>query len=215
MRWLGTKGNKASHNRELIQICVATRDLGDNELTIYVIFGFHRICHILPMCIYSWTSTWKWVLTLWIPGTKSLQVCYRNQGPVPISNKTPHRKTPQSHEGARSVVKNARIAPKSDGHISSNAAAVPAKSQSKRTILNLNLAASRLQEIPRQDDPLDTETGSRCHNTAIQYNTTVAGNKSDSLNSQFTPHTSPSQASHGVSIVWICDKDDHDNDTPW
>ena len=77
MRWLGTKCNKASHNTELIQICVATRDIGDNELPFgsYVIFGFHRVCHILPMCIYSWVVSQEipqrsiielaWKLLIW------------------------------------------------------------------------------------------------------------------------------------------------------
>ena len=48
---------------------------------------------------------------------------------------------------------------KFDGHIGSTAAEVTVKFQSDRTILNTNLAASRLHEILRQDVLSDIETG--------------------------------------------------------
>ena len=54
-----------------------------------------------------------------------------------------------------------RIALKFDRHIGSNAAEVPVKFQSDRTILNTNLAASRLYEILRKDVFSDIETGPR------------------------------------------------------
>ena len=47
-----------------------------------------------------------------------------------------------------------------DRHIDSTAAEVPVKFQSDRTILNTNLAASRLYEILRKDVFSDIETGS-------------------------------------------------------
>ena len=53
---------------------------------------------------------------------------------------------------------NCRIALKFDRHISSTAAEVPVKFQSDRTILNSNLAASRLYEILRKDVFSDIET---------------------------------------------------------
>ena len=56
---------------------------------------------------------------------------------------------------------NCRIALKFDRHIGSNAAAVPVKFQSDRTILNTNLAASRLDEILRKDVFSDIGTGPR------------------------------------------------------
>ena len=57
---------------------------------------------------------------------------------------------------------NSRIALKFDRHIGSTAAEVPVKFQSDRTILNTNLAASRLNEILRKDVFSDIETGPRC-----------------------------------------------------
>ena len=48
---------------------------------------------------------------------------------------------------------------KFDRHIGSKAAEVPVKFQSDRTILNTNLAASRLYEILRKDVFSDIETG--------------------------------------------------------
>ena len=51
---------------------------------------------------------------------------------------------------------------KFDRHIGSNAVEVPVKFQSDRTILNTNLAASRLYEILRKDVFSDIETGPRC-----------------------------------------------------
>ena len=54
---------------------------------------------------------------------------------------------------------NCRIALKFDRHIGSNAAEVPVKFQSDRTILNTNLAASRLYGILRKDVFSDIETG--------------------------------------------------------
>ena len=48
---------------------------------------------------------------------------------------------------------------KFDRHIGSTAAEVPVKFQSDRTILNTNLAASRLYEILRKDVFSDIETG--------------------------------------------------------
>ena len=56
---------------------------------------------------------------------------------------------------------NCRIALKFDRHIGSTAAEVPAKFWSDRTILNTNLAASRLYEILRKDVFSDIETGPR------------------------------------------------------
>ena len=56
---------------------------------------------------------------------------------------------------------NCRIALKFDRHIGSNVAAVPVKFQSDRTILNTNLAASRLYEILRKDVFSDIETEPR------------------------------------------------------
>ena len=56
---------------------------------------------------------------------------------------------------------NRRIALKFDRHIGSNAAEVPVKFQSDRTILNTNLVASRLDEILRKDVFWDIETGPR------------------------------------------------------
>ena len=56
---------------------------------------------------------------------------------------------------------NCRIALKFDRHIGSTAAEVPFKFQSDRTILNTNLAASRLYEILRKDIFSDIETGPR------------------------------------------------------
>ena len=56
---------------------------------------------------------------------------------------------------------NCRIALKFDRHIGSTAAEVPVKFQSDRTILNANLAASRLYEILRKDVFSDIETGPR------------------------------------------------------
>ena len=50
---------------------------------------------------------------------------------------------------------------KFDRHIGSTAAEVPVKFQSDRTILNANLAASRLYEILRKDVFSDIETGPR------------------------------------------------------
>ena len=57
---------------------------------------------------------------------------------------------------------NCRIALKFDRYIGSNAAEVPVKFQSDRTILNTNLAASRLYEILRKDVFSDIETGPWC-----------------------------------------------------
>ena len=57
---------------------------------------------------------------------------------------------------------NCHIALKFDRHIGSNAAEVPVKFQSDRTILNTNLAASRLYEILRKDVFSDIETGPWC-----------------------------------------------------
>ena len=57
---------------------------------------------------------------------------------------------------------NYRIALKFDRHIGSIAAEVPVKFQSDRTILNTNLAASRLYEILRKDVFSDIETGPWC-----------------------------------------------------
>ena len=54
---------------------------------------------------------------------------------------------------------NCRIALKFDRHIGSTAAEVPVKFPSDRTILNTNLAASRLYEILRKDVFSDIETG--------------------------------------------------------
>ena len=54
---------------------------------------------------------------------------------------------------------NCRIALKFDRHIGSTAAEVPVKFQSDRTILNTNLAASRLYEILRIDVFSDIEKG--------------------------------------------------------
>ena len=54
---------------------------------------------------------------------------------------------------------NSRIALKFDRHIGSTAAEVPVEFQSDRTILNTNLAASRLYEILRKDVFSDIETG--------------------------------------------------------
>ena len=54
---------------------------------------------------------------------------------------------------------NCRIALEIDRHIGSTAAEVPVKFQSDRTILNTNLAASRLYEILRKDVFSDIETG--------------------------------------------------------
>ena len=54
---------------------------------------------------------------------------------------------------------NCRLALKFDRHIGSTAAEVPVKFQSDRTILNTNLAASRLYEILRKDVFSDFETG--------------------------------------------------------
>ena len=51
------------------------------------------------------------------------------------------------------------MALKFDRHIGSTAAEVPVKFQSDRTILNTNLAASRLDEILRKDVFSDIETG--------------------------------------------------------
>ena len=56
---------------------------------------------------------------------------------------------------------NCLIALKFDRHIGSTAAEVPVKFQSDRTILNTNLAASRLYEILRKDVFSDIETGPR------------------------------------------------------
>ena len=56
---------------------------------------------------------------------------------------------------------NCRIALKFDRHIDSTAAEVPVKFQSDRTILNTNIAASRLYEILRKDVFSDIETGPR------------------------------------------------------
>ena len=50
---------------------------------------------------------------------------------------------------------------KFDRHIGSNAAEVPVKFQSDRTILDTNLATSRLNEILRKDVFSDIETGPR------------------------------------------------------
>ena len=57
---------------------------------------------------------------------------------------------------------NCRIALKFDRHIGSTAAEVPVKFQSHQTILNTNLAASRLYEILQKDVFSDIETGPRC-----------------------------------------------------
>ena len=54
---------------------------------------------------------------------------------------------------------NCHIALTFDRHIGSNAAEVPVKFESDRTILNTNLAASRLYEILRKDVFSDIETG--------------------------------------------------------
>ena len=54
---------------------------------------------------------------------------------------------------------NCCIALKFDRHIGSTAAEVPVKFQSDRTILNTNLAASRLYEILRKEVFSDIETG--------------------------------------------------------
>ena len=54
---------------------------------------------------------------------------------------------------------------KFDRHIGSTAAEVPVKFQSDRTILNTNLAASRLYEILRKDVFSDIETGPWLINT--------------------------------------------------
>ena len=54
---------------------------------------------------------------------------------------------------------NCRIALKFDRDIGSTAAEVPVKFQSDRTILNTNLAVSRLYEISRKDVFSDIETG--------------------------------------------------------
>ena len=56
---------------------------------------------------------------------------------------------------------NCRIALTFDRHTGSTAAEVPVKFQSERTILNTNLAASRLYEILRKDVFSDIETGPR------------------------------------------------------
>ena len=56
---------------------------------------------------------------------------------------------------------NCRIALKFDRHIGSTASEVPVKFQSDRTILNTNLAASRLYEILQKDVFSDIETGPR------------------------------------------------------
>ena len=53
------------------------------------------------------------------------------------------------------------IALKFDRHIGSNATEVPVKFQSDLTILNTNVAASRLEEILRKDVFSDIETGPR------------------------------------------------------
>ena len=53
-----------------------------------------------------------------------------------------------------------RIALTFDRHIGSTAAEVPVKFHSDRTILNTNLAASRLYEVLRKDVFSDIETGS-------------------------------------------------------
>ena len=82
---------------------------------------------------------------------------------------------------------NCRIALKFDRHIGSHAAEVPVKFQSDRTILNTNLAASRLYEILRKDVFLDIETGPRlsCIVHAIApHLTTQAAEGRDNLGPQ-------------------------------
>ena len=64
---------------------------------------------------------------------------------------------------------NCRIALKFDRHIGSNAAEVPVKFQSDRTILNINLAASRLHEILRKDVFSDIETGPSVLSTDLSW----------------------------------------------
>ena len=68
---------------------------------------------------------------------------------------------------------NCRIALKFDRHIGSTAAEVPVKLQSNRTILNTNLAASRLYEILLKDAFSDIETGPWkrpwCHDMWLIY----------------------------------------------
>ena len=56
---------------------------------------------------------------------------------------------------------NCHITLKFDRHIGSTAAEVPVKFQGDRTILNANLAASRLYEILQKDVFSDIETGPR------------------------------------------------------
>ena len=79
-----------------------------------------------------------------------------NLGPVSISEKTSFRKISYSLEATR-------VALKFDRHIGSTAVEVPVKFQSDRTILNTNLAASRLYEILRKDVFSNIETGPRGH----------------------------------------------------
>ena len=67
------------------------------------------------------------------------------------------------HRMVRMVTLNCRIALKFDRHIGSTAAEVPVKCQSDRTILNTNLAASRLYEILRKDVFSEIETGPWCY----------------------------------------------------
>ena len=69
------------------------------------------------------------------------------QGPISISDKTPHSKISQSLEAAKFVFRNCPIALKFDRHLGSRAAEVPVKFQSDAIIWTTNLVALRLHEI--------------------------------------------------------------------
>ena len=76
-----------------------------------------------------------------------LQLVPSPQGPVSISDKTSYHKISWSLEAAKLGSLNYRIALKFDRHVRSTVAKVPVKFQSDRTILNTNLAASRLWDL--------------------------------------------------------------------
>ena len=100
---------------------------------------------------------------------------------------------------------NCRIALKFDRHIGSTAAEVPVKFQSDRTILNTNLATSRLFEILRKDVFPDIETGPRKREEccAFPYTTHHLGKHSDIIIASYSSFEKEQPTSLNADMVFF------------
>ena len=99
---------------------------------------------------------------------------------------------------------------KFDRHIGSTAAEVPVKFRSDRTILDTNLAASRLDEILRKDVFSDIETGSWTLDIYALFNVELrsgvcivikdASNESTNINGTSTSNAQGRYLSYGCFV---------------